>query len=263
MKGLKTPKKPRGPLPLRYVMIWSVLIFTVLTLHGLWLVDQGIRPTLVAIAETETQKIATQAINDAISKKVVESTDMEDLVEVDTNDDGVITSIEFNSRIYNRVLSESVLRVQKYLKLMEEGRVDELELPDGIRLEIEDADYTEEGIIHMIPLGQATNNALLAHLGPKIPVRFSVIGDVEAEMLEEIEETGINNTYIRVSVLLKVDVEVIIPFATETSVVETAVPAGMVFVPGEVPDFYNHGDGSGMPAPAIIQEEDLNDALEE
>ncbi|WP_018921858.1 sporulation protein YunB [Salsuginibacillus kocurii] len=260
----KTPKlrRQRGPLSFRHVFMISLLIFTVLTLQGLWLVDQGIRPTIVEIARTETQKIATQAINDAISKKIVENSDMEDLVDVDTNDDGVITSIGFNSQIYNRVMAESVSRVQKYLKMVEQGNLQELELPEGIDIHYDEEYYNEHGIVHMIPLGQASNNALLAHLGPKIPVQFTTIGDVNVQMEEEIEESGINNTYIRVSVHIEVDVEVVIPFATETDEVATSIPVGMVFVPGEVPDFYNSG-GEGMPAPAIIQEEDISDATEE
>ncbi|WP_054636163.1 sporulation protein YunB [Thalassobacillus sp. C254] len=253
-------KRQKGPLPFRYVFLLSSIIFIALTIQGLWLVDQGIRPTLIAIAKTETQKIATQAINDAISKKIVENIDMEELMVIEKDNQGNITSVGFNPQVSNRVLSEATLRVQKYLKMVEEGKIEDLGLPDGIEMEFDKETFTENGIIHMIPLGQATNNALLAHLGPKVPVRFTAIGDVKATMTESIYESGINNTYIRVSLDLEVDVKVVIPFATDDAVVPTSIPIGMVFVSGQVPDFYNHGQGD-MPAPAIIQEKDLEDII--
>ncbi|MCD8502072.1 MAG: hypothetical protein LRY71_10840 [Bacillaceae bacterium] len=59
----------KGPLPFRYVFLISFIIFCVMTVQGLYLVERGIRPTLLDIAQTETQRIATLAINDAVSKK--------------------------------------------------------------------------------------------------------------------------------------------------------------------------------------------------
>ncbi|SDH61998.1 sporulation protein YunB [Alteribacillus persepolensis] len=257
----KVKSRPKGPLPFHYVFILSLLLFTLFTMQGLWLVEKGIRPTLMAIAHTETQKIATQAINDAISNKIVDSMDIEDLMQIETDSNGQVTSVKFNSEMYNRVLSESTLRTQKYLKMVEEGTIEDLGLPEEIEQELETEHFTDEGIIHMIPLGQATNNALLAQLGPRVPVQFSAIGDVKSSMSEKIFESGINNTYIRVSVDIEVDVRVVIPFATDTAVVSTSVPVGMVFISGEVPQFYNEGDGN-MPAPAIIQEQDLHESME-
>lgn len=264
MRGtsFKTPRRPKGPLPFRYVFLISFVLFALFTVQGLWLVDKGIRPTLMAIAHTETQKIATQAINDAISNKIVENIDVEDIIEMEHDSQGNVTSINFNSKMYNRVQSESVLRVQRYLQMVEEGNIQDLGLPQEIEQELEPDRFTDEGIIHVIPLGQATNNALLAQLGPRVPVRFSAIGDVKADMSESIFESGINNTYVQISIDIEVDVRVVIPFATDTAVVATSIPVGMVFISGEVPEFYNAGDGE-MPAPAVIQEEDLNNVLEE
>ena len=36
------------------------------------------------------------------------------------------------------------------------------------------------GIVFFVPIGQASNIPLLGNLGPKIPIRFHVIGDVQA-----------------------------------------------------------------------------------
>ncbi|WP_257008401.1 sporulation protein YunB [Bacillus sp. FJAT-45350] len=240
------PKK--GPLPFRYVLLISFAIFIVLTLQGLWLVESGIRPTLLEIANLETQKIATSAINHAVST-TIRDVDMNQLINIEKDNFGKISSIGFDANVYNQVVTNAVSNAQYYLKLMEDGELHKLEMFDEEEIP-EDTDVP--GVIHNIPLGLATNNALLSQLGPLIPVKFTTIGDVDVELNEETKPIGINNTWIRVSMDLEVQSQVIIPFATRTDKVKTTVPVGMVFVPGEVPDFYSNGDGP-LPQPAIIR----------
>lgn len=249
-KARPRPKKRKGPLPFRYVFIISLLIFSFMTVQGLIIVEKGIRPTLLTIAKTETQRIGTLAINDAISKKILEESGMENLIEFDTDNEGNIQSVRFNTVIYNYVLRETVKRVQDYLNDIEHGRVRDISLPTDVDINSEGATFSEDGIIHMIPLGQATNNALLAHLGPRVPVRLSAIGEVKADFSQEVINTGINNTFISLAVDITADVKVVIPFATDTEVVKTSIPVATVWLPGEVPEFYSTG-GDG-PVPAII-----------
>ncbi|MBU9712995.1 sporulation protein YunB [Evansella tamaricis] len=243
-------KKRKGPLPFRYVILISFTIFCFFTVIGLVIVEQGIRPTLVDIARTETQRIGTLAINDAISKKILEESGLEDILDYHMDDTGRVSYVEINAPVYLRVHRETVKRVQDYLNDIEHGRIRDLTLPTDVEVDREGATFTEDGIIHMIPLGQATNNALLAHLGPRIPVRLSAIGDVKANYSREVITTGINNTWISIFIDIEVDVRIVIPFSTETEVVKTSIPVAMAWFPGEVPEFYSSG-GDGM-NPAII-----------
>ncbi|WP_416147100.1 sporulation protein YunB [Salipaludibacillus sp. HK11] len=256
MKVFRTTRpsrKKKGPLPFRYVLMISFIIFIILTVQGLIIVEKGIRPTLMAIATTETQRIGTLAINDAISRHILEDTELENLVEFDRDEDGKVMSVQYNQVIYNRVLQETTKRVQNYLNDIEHGRVKDLRIPNEVDVHSEGATFSEDGIIHMIPLGQATNNALLAHLGPRVPVRLSAIGDVQPQLKENIVSVGINNTYMSISIEIEVDVKVVIPFATNTEVVKTSIPVAMVWIPGEVPDFYSGPGGEGGMTPAVIQ----------
>ncbi|WP_280769415.1 sporulation protein YunB [Salipaludibacillus daqingensis] len=246
-------RKKKGPLPFRYVLMISFIIFVILTVQGLIIVEKGIRPTLMGIATTETQRIGTLAINDAISRHILEDTEMEKIVEIDKDEQGNVISVQYNQVIYNRVLQETTKRVQNYLNDIEHGRVKDIRIPNEVDVDREGATFSEDGIIHMIPLGQATNNALLAHLGPKVPVRLSAIGDVQPQLKENIVHVGINNTYMSISIEIEVDVKVVIPFATDTEVVKTSIPVAMVYIPGEVPDFYSGPGGGGQMNPSVIQ----------
>ncbi|SFE94607.1 sporulation protein YunB [Alteribacillus iranensis] len=242
--------RKKGPLPLRYVFIISLLFFILFTVQGIWLIDQRIRPALMTIAEMETQKVAVHAIQEAITGDVLQEIDVDDMVHIERNSNGHVTSVNFNSTLYNHVLAETIERVHYYLKNVEAG-VQE----DGMADLPPQEKQPKDQIIHFIPLGQATNNALLAQLGPKIPVTFSTIGDVKPEINESIEEAGINNTYLRVAIEIEVDIRIYIPFATEKSTVSTTVPLGIVFISGEVPDYYSSGgEGPGL---SILPESEL------
>ncbi|ADU31666.1 sporulation protein YunB [Evansella cellulosilytica] len=259
MKNLRTfrpRKKRKGPLPFRFVFLISLLIFSFLTVQGLIIVEAGIRPTLIEIAKTETQRVGTLAINDAISKKVIGDLNVDEIVEYQYDSNGNIQSFQINNSIYLKVQHETVKRVQDYLNDIEHGRIKDYSLPTDVDIEREGATFTEDGIIHMIPLGQATNNALLAHLGPRVPVRLSTIGEVKADFGQEIVNTGINNTYLSITVDIEADVQVVIPFATDQEVVKTSIPVANVWLSGDVPQFYSSG-GDGV-TPAIIAPNDID-----
>ncbi|QQK81336.1 sporulation protein YunB [Salicibibacter cibi] len=253
--ALKLPsngKKQRrgGPLPFRYVLLISFVIFIFLTAQGLYFIDQHVRPALMTIATIETQRISTQAINQAVSRDLTDQEHLDELVLMETTEDGDISSLAFDASIYNQVLEDAIDLIHSYLQEVESGMT-EGELPSELEAEIEDAGVgrVEDGGIYNIPLGMATNNALLAQLGPQVPVSFSAVGDPHVDMEERIENVGINNTWLRIGLSIEMDIRVVIPFGTEQETATTFVPVGMVFVPGDVPDYY--GEGGGMPIPAI------------
>lgn len=250
-KIAKPKQKKGGPLPFKYVFLISIGIFLVMTIQGLYFVDKHIRPSLMSIAVVETKRIAQHAVTEAISQEMTHQEDMNDLVLIERSDNGDISSLAFNAQVYNRVLSDSTMVVQDYLHEIQRG-ITQGDPPRSVDEEYEDRGVgtVEDGAIYTIPLGMATGNALLANLGPRVPVSFSVIGEIHADMEERIENVGINNTYLRISVAIDMDVRVVIPFGTDETSVTYSVPVGMVFIPGDVPDYY--GQGGGMPVPAIM-----------
>ncbi|SDH60703.1 sporulation protein YunB [Alteribacillus persepolensis] len=244
-RKFRTPGK--YPFSFGQTIVISLLIFILLTVQSVWLVNKQITPTLLEIANMETQKIATSTINHAVST-TLEDVDMNELIEIEKGNNGDITSIGFNGNVYNRVTTNAVAESQHYLAKMEQGSV-----PESASGLIPHHTDSEDSSLYGIPLGRVTDNALLAQLGPLVPIEFTAIGDVDVELNEEIQETGINNTWVRVSMDLEVDVEIVIPFATDTAVVQTTVPVGMLFIPGEVPDFYSESSGE-IPTPAVVPE---------
>lgn len=243
MNKFRFPRK--GPLPFRYVFLFTFLIFILFTFQGLWLVNKGIQPTLMDIAKIETRRLATLAINDAVNKKMAEEINPGELVFIQKDENGQIAGIGWNATIVNSLLAQVTNRVQQNLKKIEEGKTAELGLAGDVEIQ---QDQETSGIIKRIPLGQATNNALLANLGPKIPVRLMAVGDVQSTFNKKITDYGINNTLVEISVKVTVSMQVVIPFATETATVSTNIPVDIRLIQGDVPYFYNSGDGGMTPS---------------
>lgn len=76
-------------------------------------------------------------------------------------------------------------------------------------------------------LVRRTNIPLLGNLGPKIPIRFHVIGNVHSDVTASIEEFGINSAYVEVGIHMEVNVQIIVPFASKSSTVSQNIPVAM------------------------------------
>lgn len=212
------------------------------TAGSLWLINAGIKPTLTAFAETQTKQIATKVINKAITKKIANGIDVENLIKEDSSDDA-----QYNAEIINRIQSEITNLVQLNIKEAERGNLQELEFLTDVEINEEETGKSD-GIVFSVPLGQATNNALLANLGPQIPIRFNAIGAVQTDLKTNVEDFGINNALVKVYVHLKVDIKIIIPFETKTTTIEQDILVAMKEFKGDVPQFYNNG---GEASPSI------------
>lgn len=172
--------KRHRPLPFKYVFLLSFLFFLLFSAIGLWIVNKNITPALMTVASTRARQFASDAITDAISKKITDNIDINKLIIIH-NADGEV-SYSFNPQIYNRVIADSTKRVEQYLNYLETGDISKLKSFTGSK----DLMYSNSGggVIYKIPIGEATNTALFANMGPKIPVRYEILGDVTSDTVQ-------------------------------------------------------------------------------
>jgi len=112
-----------------------------------------------------------------------------------------------------------------------------------------DKENLKKGIVFKIPSGVVFNNSLLANVGPKIPVRFTLIGDVLSGVNTNVTNYGINNALLEVNVNIKLTLKVILPIASKEVNVETNVPIAIKMIQGSVPDYYSNGLNSDFTLP--------------
>lgn len=220
-----------------------------LSIAGLFYFINGrLTPTYLNYAEVQTNKIASMVISKAINSRTANVLDVNDIIEeVPSDNSNNMVTTKFNTEIINRVLSDTNSLVQSHLEQAEKGDLSSLPYLDDIEY---DKQTMEErgGVVFFVPMGQATNIPLIGNLGPKIPIRFHVIGNVQSNVESSIREFGINNAYVEVSIHIKVNVQIIVPLASKMSVVEQNIPVAMGLVQGQVPYIYTKGEGGNPPS---------------
>lgn len=204
-------------------------------------------PTYLEYAEVQTNKIASHVVNQAINARTTQVLDVNDIIEESpSNSTGTVTT-KFNTEIINRVRAETQDLVKKYLAQAEQGELSHLPELENIEYDVGKIEEGD-GIVFFVPLGQAANIPLLGNLGPKIPIRFHVIGNVNSSVTKEIDEFGINNAYVEVGIHLEVNVQIIVPLASKSTTVVHDIPVAIGIVNGRVPNIYTNGGDAPQPS---------------
>lgn len=213
-------------------------------------INKKVSPILFSYAESSVKKLTNLVINRAISKQLTEELNIDDLFIITKDKDNQIKTIDFNPILVNKTLTVITNNIQLNLKYLEEGKIDLLELPDNIDIDIDEKKISK-GIIYEIPSGVIFNNSVLANIGPKIPVKLSIIGDIVSTVNTKVTNYGINNAMIEVNIIVEVEEMVILPITTKRIRVETSIPVAIKLIEGTVPNYYFNGIDKNSPSIAI------------
>lgn len=217
------------------IIFLSVVISVILVFN---FINNRVTPFFLDLAESETERLATLIINDAVGKKVSDNLTLDNLFDVSKDSKGNINAIDFNSSTVNKLLTTITNNVEINLKYLEEGRVDLLKVSDSV-LDSYNKKDLKKGIIYKIPSGAVFNNTILANIGPKVPVRLNLVGSITSNIMAKTTNYGINNALIEVYVDIKVTLEVILPYTKRKTSVETSIPIAIKMVQGLVPSYYS------------------------
>ncbi|MFF2178105.1 sporulation protein YunB [Lysinibacillus sp. NPDC058147] len=215
-----------------------VVVFVIIGVFlFIYYLNAKLMPTYLDYAEIQTAKIASSVVSKAIDSRTSNVMDVNDIL-VEVSPEG--SDLKVNTETINRVRTETVNQVKLYLEQAEQGELSHLPNLDNVEY-----DYNKinegNGVVFYMPLSQAANIPLIGNLGPKIPIRFHVIGNVHSEVTSSIKEYGINSAYMEVGVHIEVNVQIIVPFASKTTTVTQDIPVAIGFVRGKVPDVYSNG----------------------
>lgn len=231
----------RGP---RRKRRWFPILFPALLVTigiFLYIVNSKLTPIYIQYAEVQTEKIAAHVITQAIKSRSTDMYDVNEIIEnVPTDSPGMVTNT-FNTEIISKTMAEIQTLVEAHLELAERGDLEMLPLSEDIEYDPEEME-SYGGVVFFVPMGQATNIPLIGNLGPKIPIRFHVIGDVQTTIENEIEEFGINNAIVTVNVVVTVNVQIIVPLATRKSTVQQKIPVAIGLIQSPIPQIYSKGD---------------------
>lgn len=216
-------KKKSGLL---LIIIFIIFICSFLLLKVLF---DSVTPTIMEYSKSQMKKIASTLINKAITNDILEEMNLDELFIIDKSNNEEIITIMLDPSIVNKAVSKASDAVEDSLKKVENHDLDVLE-----KFNInENYFYVPTGIIFSIPF--------LNNLGPKIPIKLKMVGNVTSGIVTEVEEYGINNSLINISMEISVEIQVVLPIATEYVSITNYIPIAIKLIQGKVPVYY--GDG--------------------
>lgn len=185
----------------------------------------------------EAEKIAKYIVNYAVEESILEDNSLEELYTTYKNEKNEINLIDFKSYKVNGILNKITERVLELFQELENGKSSILNLEQNLIQNEKILNY-KKGIILEVPTTIISNNVLLQNLGPKIPIRLSLIGEIESSVTTSVTEYGINNAMITTNVNISVSEQILMPFTTKKITIHNKIPISISIVNGKVPSYY-------------------------
>jgi sporulation protein YunB len=230
-------KKEKKRNKRKHILIATVVLICLSTYFIIDFIGTVLGTKLMEYAKVEVGRIARYVVNYSVTTKSINDLEFNNLFIITKNKDDEIQSIDFDPVVVNTVLNAITETVISHFKAIESGDLDIIDLSNGFLLNTS-IDKIKQGIIAEIPIGVVTGNTLLANLGPKLPVKLSIAGEIESEINTNVEYYGINSALLTVYANINVSQQIYMPIATDRIVISQKIPIAIKMIQGVVPDCY-------------------------
>ena len=205
-------RKP-GIRPLRSGGKAGLLLFSAALAAFLLCACFYLRTISTEIAVSDARDAVSMHINNAISQLMNEGTyTAESFISFEKGTDGEVRAISCNMPQINALSAEILKRVL--------GSAD---------------NYTAT---IRIPLGNLSGVSLLMGRGPTIPVRIVTLTSSRVGFKNSLSGAGINQTRHQITLEVKVDIDILIPWGSRSTQVVTELLIADTVIVGQVPDTY-------------------------
>lgn len=235
MKNRVILKKHKDKKNIKVIIIFLTIISL---LFSIYYVNKRISASLKSYSKIEVDKFLNIIVAELLKDKVLKDIDTDKIIEVYKNNDNDIVYANFNNEEVNKILSDSITLIQNSLVDIENGKTNNLVLPDSIYSKYNKLD---EGIIIEVPTGTLINNSLFYNVGPKIPIKVQMLGAVKGNIKTLIKEYGINNSMVNIKMVISITEQLVLPVSTEKIKLEIEIPIATKLIQGKIPTYYQNG----------------------
>ena len=219
------------------VILGIIVLILIVTYLLIKLFTYRSEPILFDYAKRKSINIVSTLINKSMSE-VLYQEEYEDLIEIEKDVDGQIVNLNFNNKKINDILYLSTDNILKSINLLDEGKYDQL-----------DTEYIKDkDLLYSVPIGVIHDIPILVNIGPRIPFKIEILGSVDNKTETSVREYGINSSIVEVFLNLNLQVQVILPFKTESYIAEKNILLDSKIIQGKVPDYYG-GNGDSLSYP--------------
>ena len=145
---------------------------------------------------------------------------MNNVGKINKNSNDEVEMVTYNTYEVTKLIDKITMNIQDEFNGLEYGKVN------------------DEFVLQKIPFGVIFGNVFLRNLGPKINIRFDMIGNVLTNIETEVKPYGINNAYVETRVFIEANARIIIPFVTKNVKITNVIPISINIYQGKVPNGY-------------------------
>lgn len=181
----------------------------------------------------EVDRVTKMLIREVLDEEFLNSLNINDLYQV--NDTLDVSSIDYDVVKVNKILGIINNKISDRLHDFDSGEVDLLyEGTNFLRYSKDDS----VGMAIKVPLGVLFSNPIISSIGPKVPVRLLLSGQVESDLVTSIKQYGINNVLLEIDIKIVVSEKIVFPFSSRYVDVCFEFPLVIKLISGKVPENY-------------------------
>lgn len=194
-------------------LVMFLVIIIILSCVG-WRMIKVIQPSIESLAEIKAKEMVTYAINEATCKQFFkEATNIEDLLIINTDNEGSIELVQSNTVAMNILAAELGKEIKEMYRDMKPSQL-------------------------KVPLGTILGSQLMSQSDVSVKMKVLPISVANIEFLSEFESQGINQTKYKVYLSLTSKVRVMAPFSSKTLEIHNVVLVSEAVILGKVPNSY-------------------------
>lgn len=184
---------------------------------------------IVKISKLKVNEITNNIVNDAVFNYKKRGKNLNNLISTVVNEKKEIISVDVDMEMSYVLLNDIVNEIRENIKKFQYSEYEYYNM--------ESLSYVNNGIVIAIPMGAVTGKNLIVNLGPKVPVKLSLLENVKGVVRTEVQDYGINNAMLNVYIKIEIEQNIEMPSTSESFYNNYEMLIASKLIQGTVPSF--------------------------
>ncbi len=211
------------------VVIILIIFTTFLSLFNF--LNKRLTKNLSVVMKESINKLNNTIFTNYIDRHLLNEVNLNNIVELIKNDKDEIIGVDYNLENAYKVLALATKRVKEGINNMEEGDLEKIDPFFKVGEKIGNS------FVIMVPIGIVSNSVLFNSLGPKIPIKITLMENLLNGISTKVENYGINNVLVEIYMNFNVTTSILTPVKEESIKNNYSILIASLIVNGEVPGY--------------------------
>ncbi len=214
------------------IILYLHLLSLICSIIFIYYFEKKLGSDLITCAENQVRQLMNITMNKSINTHT-KNIEFKYLINTEYNNQKEITIIEYNTKEINTIKNKITKELEKDIINMTTKKITNTITNTDISYQ-----YINNNIIFLIPIGSSTGNYLLSNIGPKIPIKLKLIGEISTDIKSKIKEYGMNNALIEIDLISSATLNIQMPFLSKKIKVTNTTPLTIQMIQGKIPEYY-------------------------